>query len=418
MPYNLKLLKHFLKLFAAASLFSLLLNYTSMAQSKLPVADSSSSHGPLIDSSKQIDAYDVLHKIFHRDTLKHPIRPAQRLNFSVVPSVGYSLSTGFAADVVANVAFYTSKARTENLSFLNGEFVVDTRSQLIFINRSEIWGPDNSYKFTTDIRWEKYPTDDYGLGTQSTDADDRDLVYNYVRIYGTYFKRVVGDVYLGLGYNYDYHYKITDGASPADTNHDFEKYGANTATKSSGLLLNFLFDNRKNAINPHNGGYASIIYRQNSTALSSNTNWRSLLIDVRKYFRPAEGSNNILAFWSMVWLSSSQTPYLDLPATGQDTYNNSGRGYIQGRFRGRDMLYLESEYRFGITSNGLLGGVVFANGQSFTNSINNKFDSFAPAAGTGLRVKVNKHSNTNICLDYAVGIRGSSGFFVNLGEIF
>ncbi len=372
---------------------------------------------PVIDSAKQIDAIDVLHHIFHSDSTKHKSRPFQRLNFSIVPSAGYSLSTGLAADVVANTAFYTSHARKENLSSINGEFVVDTRSQLLLISRSDIWGPDNSYNFTTDIRLEKYPTDDYGLGTQTTEIDDRKLVYNYVRVYGTYFKRLVENYYLGLGYNYDHHYRISEIYNPQAGNQDFALYGSPANTTSSGVVLDFLFDNRKNSINPLNGGYVNVIYRQNASFLGSDASWRSLLIDLRKYIRPVDDSNNILGFWSMIWLSSAETPYLDLPATGQDTYNNSGRGYIQGRFRGRDMFYIESEYRFGITHNGLLGGVVFANGQTFTNS-HNKFDNFAPAAGTGLRIKVNKHSNTNVSLDYAVGIRGSRGLFVNLGEVF
>jgi len=82
------------------------------------------------------------------------------------------------------------------------------------------------------------------------------------------------------------------------------------------------------------------------------------------------------------------------------------------------MLYLEGEYRFGITKNGLLGGVLFTNAQSYSEFKTNRFEKVAPAVGTGLRVKVNKHSNTNVCIDYATGLYGSRGVFVNLGEVF
>lgn len=109
---------------------------------------------------------------------------------------------------------------------------------------------------------------------------------------------------------------------------------------------------------------------------------------------------------------------LDLPSTGGYMYNNSGREYALGRFRGSDMLYMEGEYRFGITRNGLSGAVIFANGESFTEFNSNTFQKIAPAEGTGIRIKLNKHSNTNICIDYGVGVGGSRGFFVNLGEVF
>jgi hypothetical protein len=41
-----------------------------------------------------------------------------------------------------------------------------------------------------------------------------------------------------------------------------------------------------------------------------------------------------------------------------------------------------------------------------------------PAGGIGLRIKVNKKSATNLAIDYGIGINGSRGFFVNLGESF
>ena len=81
-------------------------------------------------------------------------------------------------------------------------------------------------------------------------------------------------------------------------------------------------------------------------------------------------------------------------------------------------MYAEAEYRFGITENGLIGGVVFANAESFSGLQSGSFEGVAPAVGPGLRIKVNKHSNSNICIDYGVGINGSRGLFVNLGEVF
>jgi hypothetical protein len=55
-----------------------------------------------------------------------------------------------------------------------------------------------------------------------------------------------------------------------------------------------------------------------------------------------------------------------LPSTGWDDQFNTGRGYIQGRFRGKNMVKLEGEYRYRITRNGLIGGVVFANVENFS----------------------------------------------------
>ena len=143
------------------------------------------------------------------------------------------------------------------------------------------------------------------------------------------------------------------------------------------------------------------------------------MIDVRTYFHFPENSKNVLAFWNLDWITTSgKPPYLLLPSTGWDDQYNSGRGYIQGRFRGQNMLYLESEYRYRISRNGLFGGVFFVNLQNFSSDISSQFATIIPGYGLGLRLKLNKHSGANLCVDYGFGKDGSRGFFVNLGEVF
>ncbi|MBK6967539.1 MAG: hypothetical protein IPH20_27485 [Bacteroidales bacterium] len=44
--------------------------------------------------------------------------------------------------------------------------------------------------------------------------------------------------------------------------------------------------------------------------------------------------------------TNGEFPYLMLPATAYDQRGRSGRGYTQGRFRGNNFLYGETEYRF------------------------------------------------------------------------
>ncbi len=374
----------------------------------------------IIDSSKQIDAIDILRKILFKNTAPESRLHAKKLIFSVVPAVGYSLSTGFAADITANVAFYTTKSHNTNLSAIDFEAVVDTKNQKIFASRSEIWFNNNDYKFISDIRWEKYPIDTYGLGVaDAPNTKDNPLVYNYYRTYATIFKRIEGALYGGIGYDFDYHYNITQAGNADGTVSDFTKYGFKPQSTSSGPVINLLFDNRLNPINPLNGAYASLLYRNNLTFLGSDSQWQELSLDLRKYFKVSPGrNNNVLALWSILEFTNGNVPYLDLPAIGTDTYDNSGRGYPEQRFRGKDELYLEAEFRFGITKNGFLGGVLFSNAETFTEYGTSNFAKVAPAIGTGIRVKVNKHSNTNVCLDYAYGIYGSKGLFVNLGEDF
>jgi len=371
---------------------------------------------PVIDSAKQRDAIDFLLKIIKKDTSIKSRLHAKKLVFSVVPALGLSLTTGFVADITANMAFYTSADHANNLSAVDLETVYDTKNQKIFASRSEVWYDQNKYKLITDVRWEAYPIDTYGLGSATTNATVDPLDYNYLRLYGTFFKKIKDDFYAGLGYDLDHHYNITQSGIVNNQVSDYTKYGFHPSSTSSGLVLNLLFDNRRNSINPLNGGCASVIYRDNLTFLGSDSHWQELSMDFRRYFRVSQNNYNVIALWGISAFTKGNVPYLDLPYTASDTYNNSGRGYPEQRFRGKDELYLEGEFRFGILKNGLLGGVMFVNGESFTG-LNGGFQKIAPATGTGVRIKINKHSDTNVCIDYAYGLN-SRGIFVNLGEDF
>jgi hypothetical protein len=120
------------------------------------------------------------------------------------------------------------------------------------------------------------------------------------------------------------------------------------------------------------------------------------------------------------FLLSGELPYLALPSIGWDTYNRSGRGYIQGRFRGENMAYGELEYRFSLLRSDLLGGVLFLNTTSVDNPYAGQalFDRFAFGYGAGLRVKMNKETRTNICVDIGFGQQGSAGLYFGLQEAF
>ena len=115
---------------------------------------------------------------------------------------------------------------------------------------------------------------------------------------------------------------------------------------------------------------------------------------------------------------SGTAPYLDLPATGSD--GRSARGYSDGRYRGQHLMYGEMEYRGTLTSNGLLGYVAFLNTTTVDDVDAGKklFDDFAPGAGFGLRVLLNKHSRTNLTADYGWGKEGSRGLYLGIQEAF
>ena len=379
-------------------------------------------HLHVFSGTEPVDVIDILRSVL----LRHPtlrndtaVKKPGRVYASLLPAAEYTLQTGFAVDLVGNLAFYTSSEPKENLSnfYLNTTFT--QKNQILIPLQGNVWSHGNKYNLINDWRYELFPQDTYGLGSLTKESDADGIDFEYLRFYTTLLRTIAPDFYLGLGYNVDYFYHVRETSAPPAGGTDFERYGLYSKSTSSGPTLNVLYDSRRNSINPEPGYYASLIYRPNFRFLGSDSNWQSLQFDARAYKHFPAGSTNTLAFWTYdVFTLHGNPPYLLLPATASDTYSNMGRGYIQGRFRGKDCVYLESEYRFGILRNGFLGGVVFVNAQSFTEPTNNRFEAINPGWGAGLRIKLNKFSRTNICLDYGFGLHGSGGIFANLGEVF
>jgi len=371
----------------------------------------------MVRGTKQQDIGDVLHKLFHSKTTPEIDSITSKPQVSVVPAIGYTLVTSFAIVVSGNIAFRNGPQ--SRISTVVASASYTENKQFIMPIQTNFWTKDNSYEFVGNYSYLKYPQSTYGLGSNSKISANDPMDYSLIQFYETILRHVAGNFYAGLGYDFDDHWDISERGNPNGSESDYAKYGTATRTISSGFTINGQLDSRDNAINPSKGTYIGVQLRNSDKNFGATKNWQSLIIDVRKYINFPEGSDNTLALWGYEWLIvGGKPPYLDLPATGWDANFATGRGYIQGRFRGNDMLYGEAEYRYKITADGVLGGTVFLNGESFNAERGTSLQSIQPGFGPGLRVKLNKVSNTNISINYGFGNEGSRGLFISVGEAF
>ncbi len=382
------------------------------------------------DSLKQIDLPDVARSLFGKQSKPRADTGAlltSHAHISVIPAAGYTLQTGFAAILSGNIAFYNGAKEGENLSTVLTSITYSQYKQIILPLQTNIWSKNGKYNFQSDWRYLQYPSYTYGLGTQSTLADGYMINYSYLRLHQNVSRFVAKNFYAGIGLDVDLYWNIYEIDADSGMKTDFESYGLTKKETAVGPTFNLLYDSRRNSINPENGSYINLSYRPKFTFMGSDANWQSLLFEYKGYKKFPASSDNIISLWSYNWFTfGGKTPYLLLPSTGWDAYVNTGRGFIQGRYRGSDMLYLETEYRFNITANGLFGGVIFANAETFStrastldgNASFKTFDAIQPGYGIGLRIKLNKFSRTNLCIDYGWGTGGSRGIAVNLGEVF
>lgn len=351
---------------------------------------------------------------------KDSILQHKKLHFAIIPGFGYALQTGFAAFVAGNGVFKTAKGASTNQSSFYSLVSVTQYKQLILPFVMSIWTPKNRFHITSDNRFLKYPSLTFGIGEKSLDAPASAINFLYLKMHQTIMTKFLPNCYIGLGYYFDRFWKIREvertlhRGTPAPFDMELDREAL-----ASGFVGKISYDSRPRLINPTRGLYASLLLRDNTPLMGGDSRWRTGLLEIRKFFTLPGRAKNVLAFWSHNWFTLNGNPhYLMLPSTGWDDFFNTGRGYIQGRFRGSDMFYLEGEFRYKILRSGLLGGVLFSNLQYFTGSPLRSDQIIVPAGGLGLRIKVNKTSGTNLAIDYGFGINGSRGLFINLGESF
>lgn len=408
-------------------IFSLILFFGGISFSQDTIHTSSQQSPRKVDTSasdknvQPVDMKDLYRKYISN---KKKVRNSTfgKAHFVFLPAIGYSIQTEFAMAVAESGTFYPFKnpLPEDQPSTLLTSLTYSQYNQFILPVQTNIWTRKTLYNIILDWRFMKYPSTTFGLGGKTKLDNGYTIDFNYIKLHESVMRKVARNFYAGLGLYYDAFGNVQEIGVDSGRTTSFEKYGFHKNVVAVGPAFRLLYDSRNNPANASKGFYANVTFRPNRTWIGSDNNWNSLVAEYRGYFHLTPAAKNVLAIWSYNWLTlgKGKPPYLLLPSTGWDDFFNTGRGYVQGRFRGKDMVYTEAEYRFAVSRNGLFGGVVFANTQSFSSKIIEELHLITPGFGAGIRVKLNKYTDTNLCVDYGIGVDGSKGISVNLGEVF
>jgi hypothetical protein len=404
---------------------------------------------PYVDRSDLFDIFGLAPK-------KQPPPEPFKLYPALLPAVGYNPALGFLIGVVGTFGMYLGNPADTTMSKLSALVLLTTNKQLVIQLGTTIMTGQNDWELEGDWRFLIYNQNTYGLGTGTPPVSNgftiggwgetapitgaQPMKFNLIRLHETVFKKVSGSFYLGGGYWLTRYYAVVDqslnlSASPPVVTSSYAYntvYGFNNNEYTvSGVTANFLYDSRDSSINAYRGFYSQLGIGGFPTWLGSTkaSSWAGA--DVRAYMGLSdEVPRNVIAFWVLAaGPLGGQTPYLALWSIGWDAASTSGRGYVQGRFRGTAEVYAEAEWRFRITNDGFFGGALFASGETFSRPAvslptygysdagEKLFQNVKLAGGFGLRFLMSKEARTNIRLDFAWGVN-SFGVYLGCGEAF
>ena len=258
----------------------------------------------------------------------------------------------------------------------------------------------------------------YDFVYETDEGQDIQLVYSELRnfIVLEYSRKIIGDFYLGVLYlGTQTNYRFNEGTDEQNefTKRFFEENDIKDNFISS-LGLNVSFDNRDYVYYPTSGASFSIRPKVFRSWLGSDNDYLDTDFNAT-YFR-SWTFRNVLGISLAGGIASG-----DVPFDGYQTYGtrNNLRGYPGGKYRGKNMVALQAEYRRIIHNR--WGAVAFAGTGSVwgNDQEEESFErSWLPSAGIGARYMVSKEKRINIRLDYALGVDGNQGLYFGIMEAF
>jgi hypothetical protein len=371
---------------------------------------------PNNDTIIQKDGIDYLIQLFKIKKSQEKIKN-KKVHFSFFPTDAKNAGDRLLVSSFNATFLLGDKSSTNNSTIYLIPYISFTGQYGVELYPT-VWLKTNTWNFVGEYSILNYPQDTWGLGGNSPNSNQTLVNSNHFRFYQNVLRGIMPNLAIGLGYQYDQHYNLEILDSDFINNNQEFPSGKQYRSISSGLSIPIVYDNRKNINNPREGTYSSVTYLYNDPSLGSDTKWQSLFVDVRKYF-PIPHARSVLAFHSYYWtILSGEVPYFDLPSTRSEPgTGSSSRGIQNDRYRSNAMLFLESEYRFNITRNGFLGGVVFTNATSASQYHTQNFKYWQPAVGAGVRLKFNKYTKLNVAFDFGIS-KDYATVYLKIGEVF
>lgn len=286
--------------------------------------------------------------------------------------------------------------------------IYTTKNQLILAAWSDMFLAEDRWRISSAVSYSKFPTKYWGIGNDTPDSAEEDYTPKALTLKLWPQKKIGTGWYAGLAAN------IIDRSISEVSDGGLIDSGLAPGVRDEqalGLGASLIRDSRDNRVYPRRGSYHKLLVDLFADVWFGDSGFGVYTLDLRKYFPVAR--THVLALQALGIATSGEPPFDLYPQLGGESLL---RGYFQGRYRDRNLLALQGEYRLPLFWRFGAAGFVGV-GQVAPDIGGFGLDRFWVAGGAGLRFLLAKREGLNIRADFAFG-EGSSGFYLSLGEAF
>jgi len=333
-------------------------------------------------------------------------------NFLVYPTLAFTPETRTEIGLVNLFLFYAKNDKKNRLSEINTfSFYTAEKQYGVWLDHA-IYGAGEKWFFLGKGKFQYFPMKYYGIGIGAPEEGYAVVNNTNVQLRERVLRKVKRNLFVGAEFDFQKMYNVTF-TKTNPVNYDYPP--GYKGSSNMGVGMGLVFDNRKNVMNVREGLFAELAFLNYSSSLGSTNSFRSTQFDVR-YFRKGINPKDVLALQGSVLLNKGDAPFNQMAMMGGESMM---RGYYLGRFRDKNMLATQAEYRFlPFAFSNRWGAAAFVSGATVAPTAINLLSSpFKMAGGIGARYLIFKSKDIFVRFDVAF-TREGNGYYFFIGESF
>ena len=327
------------------------------------------------------------------------------------PTVAYAPETSWELGISSLYVYSANRDLSNRLSEIKAFTFYTLENQYGFWLDHALYTDENKWFFYGRARYQSFPMFYYGIGRETPSEHIALIDGEYILFRERLLRETLPSLYVGL----ELDYQGLNRVNYIDTETDFElpEVGA-MGSNNLGIGLGLLYNNIHNAMNPREGLYSEWAFMNYNTAAGSDYNMTTYVIDNRLY-RPVK-ENTVFAAQLYGQFTSGNAPFNMLALMGGESLM---RGYYLGRYRDKNLLAGQVEYRIlPFEFSKRWGASVFlAAGQVYGDEYGFNWDQFLPTGGAGIRYLIFPEKDIYTRIDVSFTEEGRGVYFF-IGEAF
>lgn len=322
------------------------------------------------------------------------------------PIIQNSPETGLKIGLAGNYLFKAGRDSATRSSNVYLQVAYTSKRQFILEPIWNIYTPKERYIFRGRAGYLNFTDQYWGIGPTSASFDKSDLSYQRIYLQAKLLRKIKGNWFAGAQFRYSNIYEL-------NWNNEVPQVEGNGGSVVAGIGPNIQADFRDNPFSPQKGWYADLYWAGFDKFAGGTHGFSELQADFR-YYLPTKKPFQVLAFQAFGNFSNGIVPFRELPRLGSAFLM---RGYFEGRFRDKNYLASQLEWRQPIYK------FIHASAFVAVGEVAPEIDKFMlktikVTSGAGLRILLNKKEYVFVRVDLAFNNEGGTGFYIRINDAF